>query len=457
MTGTQVNASLISSMTVTSSNTLRVLLIAYEFYPLQSAQSLRWTHLSRELQNRAVDVTVLSPNLIPEESPPNFIERRIFSFAGPFVGISGLLSRSLVPANSTVKTPGGKLRRFMSAQRLGGLKHSFLNNSYRFLRALLNFVIFMDVRTEWFPFAALCLKKLEDERFDLVLASHEPGVDLMLGLYAARKLKIPLVVDLADPLVPPYMPMWQRAPARFLEKLVVAKASHLLVTAPKYEKYLRDTYSVKSDQVLLLTQGFDASLFRGVMANKTPRRSTGNVLFAGNFYPKIREPRVLFEALALSDKARLVLAGHINKWLLHQSKIARGKVDFLGRLQHIEVISLIHECPLSLSFGNSDSNQVPGKFFEYLGGGNQILHIYQTDDDPIISLAQRMPGVHCVAADARLIADKLDQILSQPTSSNSRYAPDRRNLSDYSWEAIAGKLYHVLVDIHEKSVKDNYE
>ncbi len=43
---------------------MRVLLITYEFPPIESAQSLRWLYLSRHLIEYGVDLTVLTPQVV---------------------------------------------------------------------------------------------------------------------------------------------------------------------------------------------------------------------------------------------------------------------------------------------------------------------------------------------------------------------------------------------------------
>src|SRR5690606_3006133 len=94
---------------------------------------------------------------------------------------------------------------------LSAAKTALLSRAYGVARDMLNHVIYPDVRSEWYFFARKKLRLLlATNKYDFIVSSHEPFVDIFLGFFI-RKKGIPWIVDLGDPLLTPYSPYWRRA------------------------------------------------------------------------------------------------------------------------------------------------------------------------------------------------------------------------------------------------------
>ena len=162
---------------------MRVLLIAYEFPPVIAAQSLRWYYLANELAKLGVEVHVVCPAFRGLDVFEGDFHRGVHLhriWPGPFIGLSqwlrGEIQQDGVTAQKEAATQGWS---------------AFAWRLYRIVRQVLNHVLFPDLRTEWFPFAfykALALSR--SYRFDCMIASHEPGVDIFIGL-ALKKMSTP--------------------------------------------------------------------------------------------------------------------------------------------------------------------------------------------------------------------------------------------------------------------------
>src|SRR5438132_14425191 len=97
----------------------------------------------------------------------------------------------------------------------------------------------------WIPGAlAAGARALRERQHDLVLATHGPASDLLLGHALARRFHLPLVVDFRDLWSTLPMPVFttpvHRAAARRIERAIVRHASRILAVAPAMASDLAD-------------------------------------------------------------------------------------------------------------------------------------------------------------------------------------------------------------------------
>src|SRR5690606_36359314 len=256
-----------------------VLLIAYEFPPSPSPQSLRWCYLAAGLARHGHRVHVLAPEH-PGNGvglpglPEGVVVHR--TFAGPGMGLLNLLVR---------RRRGGAVR---ERARVDGAENAFAQDEgtpatvamqrplnwkghvhnalsafrtwlFHGLQRLMGPCFFPDGRAEWYPWARKGLDRvLSGHAIDIVISSHEPATTLSLGLLASRK-GYPWIADLGDPVLAPYTPRRWRRRALRLERDVCARADLVTVTTETVARSLAQRHGLDGDRLLVLTQGFAAS------------------------------------------------------------------------------------------------------------------------------------------------------------------------------------------------------
>lgn len=437
---------------------MNALLLAYEFPPVLSAQSLRWYYLAEELAVAGIQLTVLAPRIRgrwqfdPALSTDVVINR---CFPGPFIGLSGWLARGLqapdMEGNSRAAddSRGGLL----SALRAMG------ERVYRGLRSALDQVVFTDIRSEWYPFAWAALQQLlQHQHIDVLISSYEPGVDLQLGLKAQRRLGVPWVADMADPLVTLYTPRWRRALDRRLEAKVCARADHILVTNAQCARLLASRHRTPEGRFTVVSQGFNSRQASGDDAGAdSDEDGTFTLTFTGNFYSGFRDPAAFAETLSTLDlpHLRCVVAGADPRFR-DLFRPLGGRLQWLGQLDHFATLRLQRTSTVLVNLGNRQSEQVPGKLFEYFGACRPILHIAGSRNDPSVGLLLSLNrGIAC-PNQVKDIATAIDQLYR---------AWERRELEkgfdlslaavrDYSWEVRAKTIAEVLRSVtaaHQKS------
>lgn len=420
---------------------MRILLLAYEFPPVLAAQALRWHYLARELAALGHRIDILTPawpgpdrqaDRLHHGMPGLRIER---CYAGPFVATASWLAR---------RRNGGRVG-------VGVGPASMAERVYRAVRSLLDQVLVPDVRTEWWPFAWRAARTLwRGGAYDVVLSSHEPGVDLLLGLQAKRRWRMPWVVDLADPVVHPRTPAWRRGIDARLERAVWRGADLLLVTTPGVADLLRERHGGPGPQVLVLPQGFDAAIQPGEAdcAPDLPPDDRLTLVFTGNFYRGFRDPAQLLAALRSVPGVRLVVAGDMTAF---QSPLAAlgSQVWQCGRLDHAACLALQRRADVLLNIGNAQPYQVPGKLYEYLGAGRPILHLANHPEDDAGAWLQGLRRGNGAANRSDAIADALRTLHGQW----QRGELDRNHdlgtaaVREHSWQSGAARLSESLVQL----------
>ena len=359
---------------------MRVLLIAYEWPPITAAQSLRWFYLANGLAEQGAEVHVLCPSIRPEVPfrgvlHNSIVEHRVWP--GPFVGVLQAVMHRRASAKITNELPESE-----AVENKTQLVSGLARRGYVQVRRLLDQLVFPDVRTEWYPFARKALLRLlKQYQFDVVVSSHEPGVDLMLGLLAQRKSRLPLVIDLADPLLAPYTPKWRRRLDSWFEGVVLRKSTRVVLTTPHLVDVLVKRHkAVLANKFAIIPQGGAVLNYKKML--KKQNADELHFVFTGNFYQSFRNPSELARAFKKikSHRIKLTIAGN-NAAFVSMFEGIDG-VNFLGAIDHFEALKLQQQADILLNIGNGQSDQLPGKVFEYLVSGKPIFHIRGSSQDP---------------------------------------------------------------------------
>ncbi len=419
---------------------MRILVIAYEFPPIIAAQALRWFYLAQELARLGVDVHVLCPSFpaleasCPLQFESGVILHRVWP--GPYVGLSNRLARA---THGDVSA---------SAWEIGNA-HPLLRQSYRLTRKLLDQLLFPDLRTEWYPFARWRLRRLlDDVGFNAVISSHEPGVDLLLGLWARKRFGVKWIADLGDPVLAPYSPGWRRKIDAWFENRVLRQADIVVVTNDAVKQLLCDRHQLWdiSSKLVCIPQGFPKR--QPFIHSETSLLSAGlmNIVFTGTFYRDFRSPGQF--ALALRDlnanDIMTTVIGDNFDFIPEFEGIAN--VRFIGKINHFECLAVQRNADLLLNIGNLQSYQLPGKIYEYLGAGKPVLHIRTGEDDPGADLVQHLNAGLVVKNDRMAIMTGLQHLVE--LWRNHRLAQsfpvNSTAIAQYSWSARAKTLLQLL-------------
>lgn len=431
---------------------MRILLIAYEFPPSPSPQSLRWAYLCRELDRIGHELHVLTADLGGTTPGLPEVPERVHlhaTYPGP---LRGLVARSRKRrARSILDTSIGSHTAPSQAEPTASTsRRGWKLSLWEGLQSMAARVLFPDMRGEWTFWGKRELNRLlRVLRPDVVISSHEPANTLQLGLLA-KQAGIPLIADLGDPVLAGYTPEHWRPKSLALESEICTGADHVLVTTAATCTLLRDRHGDRSP-ITVLTQGFDDGLPPAGNASTDTASADRplELLYTGSLYA-FRRIDALLDALRAAAGLRLNLAAiSLPDTIVEFAKTHPDKLRLLGFLPHLDALAWQRRADVLVNLANADPAQVPGKFYEYLGSGRPILHLCDKQGDAAAQLIlERRRGWVCPPS-----ADTLTAMLASLRSLHASgrldegLALDRSGIAEFSWQHLAHRLDAILKNL----------
>jgi glycosyltransferase involved in cell wall biosynthesis len=460
---------------------LKILLIAYEFPPGPSPQSLRWARLARELRAHGDDVHVLTVARGEEPGRLDVPEgvrvhrvgaslvfgavesiRRIFGRSRPTaVEVGRPAATDAGPAGARGKGGGHSGEAGHRQQR--DVPAEELNWKGRMVVSLDRAVVVILSRmlgARWISSEALwgflakapLLRLLEEFRPDVVISSHEPDVTLRLGLIS-RQRGFPWLADLGDPVLSAYTPARRRRRAGRIERATCLDADHLTVTTEATRELLVSRHGVERHRFSVLPQGYDApaAAAPGVECPVELEERMLELVYTGSFYA-FRHPRGLVEAVLEREGVRLTVATRTPPdWLIEVADARPDRIRLLGFLPHDQALALQRSADVLVNIANDDPVQLPGKLFEYLGAGRPILHIGEARGLEFL-LGDGCRGL-VAGNDTEVIGHALDALaeIKRSNTWHREFDLDGAGFAGYEWKHIALRLRDVLVRLADAS------
>lgn len=444
---------------------MRILLIAHDFPPNPSPQSLRWHYLTRELLALGVEVHVLTARDGHRvgwlHAPEGARVHRV-----PAGGVGALVGAIRTWRRKTVADPATKVKTAEEAMQCGlqasSAEAPVLNWKGKLVALadrLHAQLTFPDQRGSWErPARKRLAVLLETVKPDIVVCSHEPATSLRLGL-AAKSKGFRWAADLGDPVLSFYTPRrWRRASLR-LERQTCLQADHVTVTTEHARQLMMQRHGVPESRVTVITQGFDpaATVFEGGVVADMFSPDLLELLYTGSFYD-FRQPRALVEGVLTIPGARLSIATQrVPEWLSPLIEAHPDRLRLLGFLPHDVVRALQRAADVLVNIANDDPAHVPGKVYEYLGAGRPILHVGDRNDDIAADmLQQHRRGLVC-GNEPGQVADAIARLASIKQSGclAGSFALDAEVVSGYQWDALARRMHEVLLQVIKGPVTED--
>jgi len=283
-----------------------------------------------------------------------------------------------------VRTPSYDMNRILK-------KRGVIKMPPEWMRKILQFIgdlfFIPDTKIGWKSTAIKAASELIDkDRFDVLFATAPPQTDFLIGAALKRKYEIPLVVDYRDAWIEypfKYFPTpLHRIWHAHLEKQVLKAADRVIVTHRRVkESILRRNKTLDYNEVIILSQGFDAEDFPTSNTEKQSNPVKMKIAHAGTFYAE-RNPVVMLHALAnvlqtypkIRGRIEVHFAGNVreeDRQLVKKLNL-QNAVFFLGYLPHKECIQCLVESDV-LWFVIDNDYQTPGKLYEYFGSRKPII------------------------------------------------------------------------------------
>lgn len=172
---------------------------------------------------------------------------------------------------------------------------------------------------------------------------------------------------------------------------------------------------------------------------ESKRRSGIVFTYAGSFYKNIRDPKYMLEVF---DKLLNEMDGILNLYTFgncesticeYSSKNKSIKAN--GSIPSNLVEDALSDADFLVAVGNSVSNQVPSKIFEYLSYGKPIIYFFENEDDSNIEILKKYPNSICVDQKDITIEDSVADLKSFCETSKNKIIPFEQ-ISELYYDAL---------------------
>lgn len=312
---------------------------------------------------------------------------------------------------------------------------SFVQKTARFIRG--NFFV-PDARKGWNVHAYTAAAKLIQEHdIQHWVTTSPPHSSQMIGRRLQKNLGIHWTADFRDPWtdIYYYRKFYPLAITRWferkLEHSVFSACDTLISVSPSWSKLYISKGATPSEKVHTITNGFDIEDFSSILPER-PELFT--ITYAGTLagqYPVADFVKAL-NALGFPVKLRI-----IGSW----DDSSRMKLESLSTHVDLEFISYVPKKDLNAYLVNSHlmlfllpevdsaSGHVPGKLFDYLGGGNPILGLGPVEGDAAKIIGSAQAGHVFSYGDTDGIVNFISKMhdTGAPKIASNKTAPYERN------------------------------
>jgi len=208
----------------------------------------------------------------------------------------------------------------------------------------------------------------------------------------AKRSNLPWITDFRDPWSKIHYYTKERSKRaqlkdQKLEQSVINGCNQVICVSKNFAKLLELN---DKEKLTIIHNGYDAQDFKtSVRENKKFTITYVGGLTFNRFYPNFFKAlqKLIINKKIESEKVEIVFAGSINTEIINELDTIFHKPDhvkFYDYLPHLQATELMQNSDLLLLFNEKVANyqgHLPGKLFEYLASGSQILGIGEVDGE----------------------------------------------------------------------------
>jgi len=328
--------------------------------------------------------------------------------------------------------------------------HSFFFRAFR--KCLRQTGIIQGAFHWWYKEASSQIEAIiREHRPDVIFATFPPHETLMLGMMAAKKYNIPLVLDFRDGMVfeslekRNILSAWRQ---KRLEKELMDNSAHITTVSEPISTYFRNKYI--KDSVTTITNGFDPAECDGVDTISLGDKI--NIVYTGRLSISRRGTNISSLLSAISslpknkkEKIMLHMVGEFSQDEKEAmlSSLTNEMVKFHGFVTRKEALQFQRSSDLLLLVTlTGQESLATGKIFEYLAASRPIIAL--TEGTAAEDIIKRTGSGVCVNPnDTEKIAYQLKTIID--TYPNlAFYKPNNSEIEKFNRIALTQQLAHIF-------------
>jgi len=383
----------------------KILIIVYYWPPSGGSGVQRWMYFAKYLEDFGITPVVLTVS--PDKASYKDIDQ---SNCEMVKDVRTYTTNTLELIKLYSLFTSGSATKGIPQGHVGAYKHGFFGKISSFIRGN---VFIPDARVGWkFYAVGEALKIIRKEHIDLIITSGPPHSTHLIGKKLKKKSGITWIADFRDPWSELYynkdLPRtdWAKRLDEKLEKQVLERSDLVLTVGPSLMKLLAAKVPDQNSKFHYILNGYDSRAMHNIEAIPD---EFFKISFLGQF--ALAQPHEgIIRALERfcndhkneKDKLKICLAGTFDDLILKQfQKLPGVKVEYYGRVQHLEAMKLMKNSQVllnSLAEVEASKILISGKLMEYISTGNPILCIGDLDGDAA-RLMKTLPNSKMCAKD----------------------------------------------------------
>jgi hypothetical protein len=261
---------------------------------------------------------------------------------------------------------------------------------------------------------------MHQKDFDAMIAVINP-TETAEALYKVKKYNLKTILYEIDPTSNRYknpqnlfQHFWKAMSMKW-EKKIYNQMDYIIHMKTHKKHYSNEFYKEFAQKTYYMDiPCFDVKDFIGSPTMKANRKI--KLLYAGAFYPVLREPYYMIELFSLLKKhTDIVLSIYTGANMKKElNDIANKHKSFISLYDVIpkkKLKKIIMDSDILVSVGNSNSDFLPSKILSYMSTGKPVIHFYSDEYDVSLLYLRRYPL--CLLIDQnKLSKDNISRLIS---------------------------------------------
>lgn len=356
-------------------------MITPAFPPYQGSQTQRMLSISNGLIAAGIDVFVLTTEIM--QGHPSYNENTI-KLVDPKIKIfrcnAGILHRKAYK-----KYTDCSMKKYGRTTEKASKKQLISYKIYQILDRLKTFFLIPDTMIDWYFSTIRFIKKqkvFEGIKPDLILSCAMPNTCHIISFHLSKKYGIPMIMDYGDPWV--YIATYNHGKIRFafekfIENRILLHALFISFSTGGAERLYQEKFKLSPNKTMTVMTGFETQLLEKTKVYKTMKHDGIVLTYGGAIQTGIRDPSIFLKAFDNFTECIMYFNMRTDnvpklKALVNQN-ITNNRVTVDSYLPFNQYYEEMLNSDILVFFGNSTTDQLPGKIFNYLPTGKLIFYI----------------------------------------------------------------------------------
>lgn len=227
------------------------------------------------------------------------------------------------------------------------------------------------------------------KRPSMILTTGGPASAHLAGILAGKIFKIPVIVELQDPLSGESIGRNQQAAGLLfkVESFIVNNANKVVYVTNEAAEYAKKQF--RKTNIFATYPGAKNFNISKSLRNNNSKNEIFTLVHLGSLYAT-RDFKAIIHAIdkliekniIQSDKVKLINLGHVSKEI--RSEITKKPyVEIHPPIERIEALKFAADCDVTLLIQNNDDRSkvtIPYKTYDYLNLGNNVLGLLNSDE-----------------------------------------------------------------------------